>query len=84
MSSHLPLDELQHVNVVVIEASPSMATDYEWKLSKLAHRIRQVGLEVAIICQTILRRDTQKATWVHKWNQMEIVCSPCSIRVRAS
>ena len=66
----MPFDELSHVSLVAMEVPPMTKRDYEHEVLKFVLATRKVGPHVAILVQPSLRRRTQHALWVQKWNRM--------------
>ena len=70
-SVKLPLDELSQTHLVVVEVPPSTLRDFEHHLAMLVAKIRAAGPHVALITQPSLRKQTQKMTWISKWNRQK-------------
>ena len=70
-SVKLPLDELSLAHLVAIEIPPVALKGFEHKLLHLVAKIRAIGPQVAIIVQPSLRRQTQQALWIHRWNKLD-------------
>ena len=70
-SVKLPLDELSSAHLVAIEIPPVALRGFEHSLLHLIAKIRAIGPHVAIIVQPSLRRRTQQALWVHRWNKID-------------
>jgi hypothetical protein len=70
-SVKLPLDELSSAHLVAIEIPPVAVKGFEHRLLHLIAKIRAIGPHVAIIVQPSLRRQTQHALWIHRWNKMD-------------
>jgi hypothetical protein len=67
----LPLDELSSAHLVAIEIPPVALKGFEHDLLHLVAKIRAIGPHVAIIVQPSLRRQTQQALWIHRWNKLD-------------
>ena len=70
-SVKLPLDELSSAHLVAIEIPPVALKGFEHDLLHLVAKIRAIGPQVAIIVQQSLRRQTQQALWIHRWNRLD-------------
>ncbi len=63
-----PLHELSLVHLVMLEVPPLSTPRFEHDFLSLVQKIRALGPEIAVIVQPSLRKQTNKALWVHKWN----------------
>ena len=84
-SVKLPLDELSSAHLVAIEIPPVALKGFEHDLLHLVAKIRAIGPHVAIIVQPSLRRRTQQALWIHRWNKLDSrpfqIMQTCSCRL---
>ena len=71
-SVKMPLDELSAAHFVAINIPPVALKGFERDLLHLIVKIRAIGPHVAIIVQPSLRRHTQQASRVHRWNKMDV------------
>ena len=65
-----PLDELSTAHLVVLEAPPNVAARFEHDMLSLVSRIMAQGPEVAVMVQPSLRRKSNKALWIQRWNRL--------------
>ena len=65
-----PLHELSGAHLTVLEVPPVTKPLFEHQLLDLVQRVQKVSEETLLLVQPSLRRKTNKALWVTKWNQM--------------
>ena len=78
----LPLDEFSCAHLVVLEIPPVCYPRAEHDVLSLIAKIRSTGPHVAVVIQPSVRRQTQKAHWVHRWNKLD--ARPFDIRMGCS
>ena len=65
-----PLDELSSAHAVVLEAPPIVTQRFEHDMLNFVRKVMSQCPNLAIIVQPSLRRKSNKALWVHRWNRL--------------
>ena len=66
-----PLTELSAADAVMLEAPPVAEGKYERNMLAFISRMLTQCPNVTIIVQPSLRRKSEKATWIQKWNLLQ-------------
>ena len=66
-----PLQEFSSAHIVALELPPVVQLGYEHSVLSIVQKMLAVGTQVLMIVQPSLRRKSNKALWVHKWNFLE-------------
>ena len=65
-----PMHELSTAHLVVVEVPSGGAARFEHDLLNFVRKLLALNALVLIVVQPSLRRKTNKALWVHKWNHL--------------
>ena len=68
-----PLQELTQAHAVVLEVLPVCKPKFEHDLLNLVHKILNVASALVVVVQPSVRRKSNKALWMQKWNNMSDV-----------
>ena len=63
-------DEFTQAHLAVLEIPPAAEAKYEFRMLSIVKRILQAGPKVAILVRPNMRRKSDRATWVHRWNRL--------------
>ena len=63
-------DEFTQAHLAVLEIPPAAEVRYELRMLSIVKRILHAGPRVAVIVRPNMRRKSDRATWVHRWNRM--------------
>ena len=63
-------DEFTKAHLAVLDIPPAAEAKYELRMLSIVKRILQAGPKVAILVRPNMRRKSDRATWVHRWNRL--------------
>ena len=66
-----PLHELSTAHVIVLEVPPVCSYRFEHDLLGLVQKLLAFGAIVLVVVQPSLRRKSNKALWITKWNFLQ-------------
>ena len=69
-STSAPRHELSSAHLVVVLVPPVATSRFEHDLLNYVYKLLALNVLVPAVVQPSLRRKTNKAFWVHKWNRM--------------
>ena len=69
-SNHSILQEFSNAKVVIFEVPPVTRPRFEFRMLQTVEKLRALGLDILICVQPSLRKKSNKALWVSKWNSM--------------
>ena len=72
-SPNMSLDEFARYPLIVIEVPPLCLDNFEKTLSKLVHKFRDQGSQVALMVQPSLRKQTHRSLCMQRRNKMQNV-----------
>ena len=65
-----PLQELSQAQAVVLEVPPVCRPKFEHDLLNLVHKILNITSTLVVLVQPSVRRKSNKALWLQRWNNM--------------
>ena len=63
-------DEFSRAHIAVLDVPPAAEMKYEHRMLNIVNRIIQAGPKVALIVIPNMARQSERATWVYKWNRL--------------
>ena len=63
-------DEFTKAHFAVLDVPPAAEMKYEFRVLSMVNQILQAGPKTAIFVRPNMRRNSDRATWVYRWNRL--------------